>query len=168
MKLSPFYAKKVTVFFERYFEGAFVFKDGKILINDVIITEERFNILKLMFSIATGEKDFSEWTNFLQQKDTEEKEMDALSKSILEKMRLNEEKIKKTKEGKNNSGKKTDIDIIMLSIVNEIPSISLNDIFNMNYFTFMWYYSNINKLVENKIQIVAAGNGLVKDFNYLT
>ena len=50
---------------------------------------------------------------------------------------------------------------------NEIQSVCLDDIFDMNYFTFMWYYSNVNKLIENKIQIVAAGNGMLKNFNYL-
>lgn len=165
LKLSPFYANKIKTFFNNYFEEEFDFKNDKIIVGNTELDEEKFNLITTMFLIATGYKNFSEWTDLFNK--PKEDSLDELSNSILRKMAQNNEKIKKTKENKQGQ-KTTDLDMIMLSIVNEIQSISLDDIFDMNYFTFMWYYSNLNKLIENKIQIVAAGNGLIKNFNYLT
>ena len=165
IKYSPFYTEIITKFFNKFFESQFTCKDGMMKLDDVVIDREKFDTIVMMFLIATGNKSFSDWTDMFNSK--KEEQLDELSNSILQKMAQNNAKIKKTKENRQNQ-KTTDLDIIMLSIVNEIQSISLDDIFDMNYFTFMWYYSNLNKLVENKIQIVAAGNGLVKNFNYLT
>ena len=61
MKLTPFYAEQIKKFFNTYFEGDFTFtsKDG-MLINGVKLDSEKFNLIVLMFLIATGDKDFNE------------------------------------------------------------------------------------------------------------
>ena len=98
LKLSPYYAEKITLFFNSYFEEEFDFKNDKIMLGNVEIDAERFDLIKLIFLISTGYKEFSEWVSITTNVIEKTKELDELSSSILQKMAKNNERIKKTKE----------------------------------------------------------------------
>lgn len=163
--LNPYYTKIISNFFSKFIKNFTIEKDN-LKINNITIDELTFDILSLFYLIGCGKKPYSAWEDFLK-KEQEPAELDDLSKSILAKIKKSEEKIRKIKEGaQNQKDKSVDLEMVILSIIYELPSIRLDDIFEMNYYTLFWFYHNVPKLIDCKIQTVAAGNGLAKQFTY--
>jgi hypothetical protein len=132
----------------------------EILCEGLPLSNEEFDLLLKMLQISCDEQKFE----VLSQKSQEDSEID---KKLKEKQDKVNQLKKKTKEIKQDS-KNTEItmDQIVMALCYEFPSFTPEYIFNMNVFSVMYYYSYIGKIIDNQIQIVAAGNGLTKEFKY--
>lgn len=82
------------------------------------------------------------------------------------KMKENEERIRKVKE-KNDSNKKIEMDEIFISIIHIFSQYTIENLMGMNYFSIMYLYKWSQKILVQKINDIAAGNGLAKNYKPL-
>jgi len=124
------------------------------------LSNEEFDLLLKMLQISCDEQKFE----VLSPKSQEDSEIEKKLKE--QKDKINQLK-KKTQEVKQaNSNTEITMDQIVMALCYEFPAFTPDYIFNMNVFSVMYYYSYIGKIIDNQIQIVAAGNGLAKEFKY--
>lgn len=163
--LNKVYREIINNFFTTYIQD-FHFEKNIMYVGDLEVSEDIFNILKIMFLVGTGKLPYSAWTDFIKERQSShEKEMDDLSKDIMKKLKASEDKVKKIKSSAK-TGKEVEIEIVILAIISELPSFNFDNIFDMNCFSLYWLHSNLPRLLDNKIQTIAAGNGLTKDYKY--
>ena len=140
------------------------FINNNLICNDSTITYEEFMLMNDLLDISCGDKDLN---SFLKEQSDEKKEKKNSHLSDLEKrMKENEEKLKKIKEDKKGNQDSITIDQIVIAIIYEFPGLKIDDVFKMNFYSVLELWKYISKIVDTKIQIVAAGNGLIKDFTY--
>lgn len=124
------------------------------------LSNEEFDLLLKMLQISCDEQKFE----VLSPKSQEDSEIEKKLKE--QQNKINQLK-KKTQEVKQeNSNTEITMDQIVMALCYEFPAFTPDYIFNMNVFSVMYYYSYIGKIIDNKIQIVAAGNRLTKEFKY--
>lgn len=153
--------------FLNYFNQIFPnieYKNSHFECGGIPLNSEEYDLLLEFLFVSCGERDFS---SLMQKIDLSYKkeELTELQKRKLEQ----DKKVQELKNKKKNKDKKDSsitIDQIVIAILYEFPSLSLEDIYNMNMVTLLDLWSYIAKIVDNQIQIVAAGNGLIKEFTY--
>jgi hypothetical protein len=142
-------------------------KENLLYFNAAPLTNEEYDYILNILEVSCGTKKLEEF------------EKEASVKKLSEydrKMQEQEERIKRIKESKNkvklgkdenkSEAKTITIDQIVIALTYEFASLTINTIFDLNVFTFLYFYGQLNKIVDNQIQIQAAGNGLTKKFTY--
>lgn len=140
------------------------YKEDRLWSQTRPIESEEYDILILHLKISCGEMPISE----LERETMSNKVEDELKKKIEEneqRIRDIKNKSKKKEDKKEDVGKAIPIDQIVIAIAYEF-NFDLNRIYEMNMFTLFELWSYITKIVDNQIQVVAAGNGLTKKFTY--
>lgn len=133
------------------------------------INSDEYNLLIDFLLVSCAEKDFNDFMakiDFSYQ--TKNKELTPLQKKKLEQEKKLEE-IKNKKKQKNKGSESKDaitIDQIIIAVLYEFPGLTLQEIYNMNMITLIEFWKYVSKVLDTQIQIVAAGNGLVKEFTY--
>lgn len=163
INFSKIYSSLLRNFFETYISHC-VIRNKKIYVDDIELSESEYNIIRLLMLIGLGLKPYSEFTD-LDKKAFDDSSLDETSRQLRRKLEAARKKVEQAKASKQ-ANVKIEPETIFLSIIYELPSISLFEIFNWNYFTLYWYFDNIPTLVNNKIQTIAAGNGIAKDYKY--
>ena len=142
------------------------FRDGVFYFNDQELTNEEYDIILEILLLTCAEGDLN---LFLSKLETKEEPVVKKLSVIEKKMKENADKMasmKKVDEKTKNSNSTITIDQIVIGILYEFPSLRLEDIFSMNMVTLLDFWKYVSKVVDNQIQIVAAGNGLTKEFTY--
>jgi hypothetical protein len=125
--------------------------NGKLIrIQDFILTPELFNdIDTVIFKILEKERIKIE------------PEDDEIEK------RLKEEKLK-IQRIKQNSRKKDTLkfDDLFAAILYEFPQYKLEDIFELNIYTFYYLFKYVGRIANYEVSQIAAGNGLAKKHKY--
>lgn len=157
---SGYKQELIMKYFKKYFINV-EFKRNLIYFNDSLLTAEEYDVLLNFFLISCGEKEYVDTKSA--------KEEDKLS-DFEKRMKENEEKIKKKKENKTGEkkGKPPTIDQIVVAILYEFPSISLEQIYNMNMFTFYYFWAMVSIVAEERVMSIAAGNGLTNEYTHFT
>lgn len=146
------------------------FEEDQLKCEGIPLTSEEYDILIEALEVSCSEKDLDKFLNKL-----ESKEDHTASNSLIEEAqkRLSAAKEKgkpvenkKQKEESTQKGKGVTIDQIVISVLYEFPSLSIERIYDMNMFTLLQFWSYVSKVVDNQIQIIAAGNGNLKKFTY--
>lgn len=158
------YEKSTTTIY--YFNKLFPnldYIDSQFKCNDVPLTYEEYNILIDILLVSCAEKEYEEFVN-------RTKKVEVKNSFLTEaENRLKAIKDKAKKVDKEENTSKTNaitFDQIIIAILYEFPSLTLDRIYDMNMFTLLDFWKYISKVVDNQIQIVAAGNGNVKKFTY--
>lgn len=155
------YKQEIIIkYFTKYFINA-DFKGNLIYFDDVVLTSEEYDVLLNFFLISCGEKEYV---------DTKAAQEEEKLSDFEKRMKENEEKIKQKKENKTGEkkGKPPTIDQIVVAILYEFPSISLEQIYNMNMFTFYHFWSMVSIVAEERVMSIAAGNGLTDKYTHFT
>lgn len=137
--------------------------NGDLCFDGIPLLPEEYEILVDFYEASCLETDF---TDFMRKIDINYQSQieDEKTKEIQERL---ERAKKKNKKSEKNSGSKTiTIDQIVIGILFEFQSLKIEDVYNMNLFTFFEFWKYISKITDYKIQVVAAGNGLIKEFTY--
>jgi hypothetical protein len=125
--------------------------NGKLIrIQDFILTPELFNDIDIViFKILEKERI------------KVEAEDDEIEK------RLKEQKLKVQKI-KQNSRKKDSLkfDDLFAAILYEFPQYKLEDIFELNIYTFYYLFKYVGRIANYEVSKIAAGNGLAKKHKY--
>lgn len=155
------------------------YKKSCLMVDEEVVTAEEYEVLLKMLLISCGEMDMDLFMNQVQVAAKPPRELtpsEKRAKEVEEKL----ERIKKTgkkrekekqpdTKSENNTASKSStimIDQIIIAILYEFPSLTLEGVYNMSMFTLLDFWSYIQKVVDNQIMIVAAGSGHVKKFTY--
>lgn len=149
-----FKKEMVIRFFHKYFTNLQI-KEDMIFIGDREITAEEYDALLDVMLISCGEKELDSISL---------KEETELEKRIREK----EEKIKKIKAEKDKSSKTITIDQIVVALLFEFEALSITDIFNMNVFTFNYFWNKVPEVVNERIMSGAASAGHAENYSHFT
>lgn len=137
--------------------------NNKLFVDENEITSKEFDILFKIILITCAEEKLDDFINKENKVVKEERKLSNLEKKILEQ----EERLKKLKQkSSNKSDSNITIDQIVIGVLYEFPSLSLEKIYEMNMFTLLEFWKYVSKVVDTQIQVVAAGNGLIKKFTY--
>lgn len=150
----------------KYFTQIFTntrYDDYQFFVGEFEISDEEYETMLEFLFVSCGE---TEMEPFL-------KKIDYSSGRPLSKieqiMKDNEEKIKKRKKKKKETEDKANavtMDQVVIAILYEFPSLTLDKIIDMNMYSLLTFWKYVGKVVDNQIQIVAAGNGNIKEFTY--
>lgn len=145
-----------------------IYDKNQLYCNNSLITNEEFTVLNDFLKVSCAEQDLD---TILPESKIEEEEEETLQgkfASLFNKIKSNEEKLKKMKQKnkKGNSSNTITIDQIVIAIIYEFPSLKIEDVFQMNLFSILEMWKYVSKVIDTQIQIIAAGNGLVKNFTY--
>lgn len=147
------------------------YKTSQFFCGESPLNSEEYDILLEMLSISCGEEEIEPFLKKMETSAQEPKELSPAEKRMKEtqdKLKAIKEKGKKKNNKKDNNSKSSTITIdqIVIAILYEFPSFKLDDLYNMNMFTLLSFWKYVSKVVDNQIQIVAAGNGHIKEFTY--
>lgn len=126
--------------------------DNHLVFEKKIITSDQFDVLFEMILIACALKEFDDNPQV-----STNDELD----DFMKRQKEYEAKINKTK--KVDDSKKFDFSKALITVVSFFPQYKLEDILNLNYYTFYQLYTWALKRDSYFIAKVAAGNGLLKD-----
>ena len=159
----------------KYFKLLFpnlIYQNSNFFVEEEMLVYDEYRILLDAILVACAEKDLKA---FFKENEPEVKEEEENLDPAIKKMREAQEKVKKIKSKKTkNSDKKNDktkdgegitIDQIVVALVYEF-NFSIAEIYDMNMFALLHFWTYISKVIDTQIQIVAAGNGLTKEFTY--
>lgn len=129
------------------------FEAKQLKIKDISVNEKLFNqIIEVVYKILGKEKivinpDDDEFTR-------KEKEI---------KLRAQRIKAKGKKVGE---GKGVKIEDWFAALIYEFPQYKIEDIFNLNIYTFHYLFKYVGKIANYEVSKIAAGNGLTKKHKY--
>jgi hypothetical protein len=146
------------------------YKSSQFYCGDKALNFEEYDIILRMLSISCAEEEIEPFLKNLETSAQEPKELSVSQK----RMKEVQDKIKAAKEKGKNKNKKEDksngstitIDQIVIGILYEFSSLKLEEIYKMNMYTLLFFWKFVSKVVDTQIQIVAAGNGHIKEFTY--
>ena len=125
------------------------FVDESLYQGDNLITEQIFDIFCEYFNVAMGFKKLQT------EPSKKEEELDDWAKRKL----ACQKEIEKCRN--NNKGDNLKLDIVLASVIREFHC-SFDEVYNMNLYTIHYLYSLVYKLMRYDVDVVAAGNGLLK------
>lgn len=157
----------ITQFFQLLFPNL-TLNECMFYVDNEELTNEEYEILLKILLVSCGEKSLDEFIEY--GNNTVAKSEVIVEDPLLAKIRAQEQRLKEMKNKKEKKstadGSAITIDQIVIGILYEFPSFSLEDIYNMNMFTLLHFWTYVGKVVDTQIQIIAAGNGLIKKFTY--
>lgn len=128
------------------------FEGNEIFIKDMFLSSSVFeSIVEIIFKILSREK------IIIKEDDDEFTRMEKEAK-------LRAERIKKTSKPEE-EGKLEDS---LIALIYEYPQYTLEDLFQLNIFTFNYLFKFIGKIANYEVSKIAAGNGLAKKHKYFT
>lgn len=167
---SKFRTKDVEQFISSVFPNLKII-DDLLYCDDKKITEKEYNILLDFILVSCAEKGYDELIKELEVEAEikSERELTPAEKKMKE-LQDKVDKAKKKNKSKEPSSKSEEssitIDQIIIAILYEFPNLSIKDIYSMNMFSLLQFWTYVGKVVDTQIQIVAAGNGNLKKFTY--
>lgn len=81
-------------------------------------------------------------------------------------IKLRAQKIRNNKKNKNSKDKDDSFENVIAAIIYEFPQYKIEDVFNLNIFTFNYLVKYIGKIANYEVSKIAAGNGLTKKHKY--
>lgn len=168
---TKFQIEKFEKFIHTLFPNLTILED-ELVCGETPLTEQEYDILLDFIAVSCAEKDFKEFMKKIEIGLPDSVEKSEGKKELTEhekKMKDIQDRLDAAKAKKKNkdSGQKTiTIDQIVIAILYEFKSLNINDVYDMNVFTLLEFWGYIGKIIDNQIQIVAAGNGNLKDFTY--
>lgn len=131
-----------------------------IAVDDQVLLEQDLQLIKNIILVGTGKMSMEDYTT--QEKRLGETEIDRLT-------RENEERIAKIKKSANDSkGKEITFAEGMITIISMLPGISLENIRELNMFSYKWLLKYAERMAADRIHVVAAGFGNLKDYKFIT
>lgn len=159
-----------TELYIKYFNLLFPnlnYQNDQFVYQNIPLNWEEYDILLDILFISCGERDIDPFLKKVEGGlDSEVKfsESQKRFKELQEK--IEKAKIKNKSKDKKLDSKHITIDQIVIAILYEFKSLTLEKVYDMNMFTILEFWKYISKIVDNQIQIVAAGNGNIKEFTY--
>lgn len=147
-----------------------VYHDNNFFVEESMLVYDEYKILLDAILVSCAEKDIKDFFKEFEPK-VEEKIDPAIKR-----MREAEERIKQIKQkgkklqngdtkNKTKDEKGITIDQIVIAVIYEF-NFSIAEVYDMNMFTLLHFWTYVSKVIDTQIQIVAAGNGLTKEFTY--
>ena len=150
-------------FFKNIWEYIFpnlILDNRSIKCGDIDITPEELSIVVDMLLVGCNFKDYEDFEkSSIENTDSELSEWD-------KKLKENEERIKKTKS-KSNSKHEIKMDEVFISIIHIFPQFTINSLMEMNYFSIMYLFKWSQKIIVQRVNDIAAGNGIAKNYKPL-
>ena len=140
------------------------FDKNELTYNNIKLTSEEFDYILKVLWVSCGELEFDKTIKDFEPTTTQ-KLSEVQQKLLDHQKRIDDAKAKKNKKQQNDKSNIT-IENIVLAILYEFPSFTSEDVYKMNMFTIYYLWQLLSRVVDNQIQIVAAGNGNIKDFTY--
>lgn len=140
-------------------------KDNNFLFQGKNLTNEEYEVLLNILDVSCGEKPLKDFKVVSKKPvNSKQEEMERKIQALKNKNKKDKKEKNETLETSKNSN--ITIDQIVIGILYEFPGFTLDRIYDMNMFTLLHFWSYVSKVVDNQIQIVAAGNGHIKKFTY--
>lgn len=136
--------------------------------NSSPLSSEEYETIIDMLLVSCAEKDYEEFLKGTKPKEEKKNSFQIEAEKRLEAAKAKKLDKKKDKKENKESSKANNITIdqIVISVLYEFPGFTLDRVYDMNMFTLLEFWKYVSKVVDNQIQIVAAGNGNVKKFTY--
>lgn len=143
------------------------YREDLLYVDDKALIDEEFDLLIRILNISCAEVEIDPFLKEIGKGSTSKgiELLNDIQKKNQEKIDAIRNKNTKTKDKSSTKDNAITIDQIVFAIMYEF-SLKIDDIYRMNMFTLLYYWSYISKVVDNQIQIVAAGNGNIKKFTY--
>lgn len=152
----------------KHFLGKYIIssqiKEKEIFLEDEKILSYELEYIANVILIAAGYKFFDEnlTSNLEKQMEEEKKVSDPVLRELLKKEREAELKLKRAKDKKNNKeASDFKLEDLLITVSHEF-NMKLSEVFDLNFYTLIWYYSFVYKIDVHKVHQIAAGNGLLK------
>jgi hypothetical protein len=156
--LSKDYRDLFVGFLNKFFQGIEIQENSIIFTSGRYLEAEEYELLRVMFLVYNGLKDFKEYENLVKQNQETEAEKEA---------RLKLEKVKKHKASKKKEDSKSPtIDQIVATILYHFTSFSFEDIYNMSIYSVFRYYELAIGAQTYEVKLAILSTGSVKDFKY--
>jgi hypothetical protein len=131
----------------------FSFRNKQLKIHSITVNEELFNtIVEILYKIMNKK----EKIKIVDGDDEMTQKMKAMQKKIQE---------IKTK-GKKMNEDSTDFESMFVALLYEFPQYKLEDLFELNIYTFYYLFKYVGKIANYEVSKIAAGNGLAKKHKY--
>lgn len=128
---------------------------------DIDLTHDQVELIIDMLLVSSN---FMTWDDF--EKKGKEQEQSEAIRAWNRKLKEREERIKKTKQ-KSNSQSNIKMEEVFISILNSFPQYKIEDLMELNYFAIMFFFEWSQKIAIQKVNDIAAGNGLLKKYKPL-
>ena len=127
------------------------FKDEQLWVGEILLESSLFEeIIKLIFKILGKKKVFIS---------EEDDEFTRMEKEAI----LRAERIRKNSKKNDNDSKLEDS---LIALVYEYPQYKIEDLFDLNIYTFNYLFKYVGKIANYEVSKIAAGNGLAKRHKY--
>lgn len=127
------------------------FKDEQLWVGEILLESSLFEeIIKLIFKILGKEK------VFISEEDDEFTRME--KEAILRAERIRKNSKKNDKDSK--------LEDSLIALVYEYPQYKIEDLFDLNIYTFNYLFKYVGKIANYEVSKIAAGNGLAKKHKY--
>jgi len=130
-----------------------IFKNKQLKIYDIVVDQILFEqIIEVIYKIM-GKKEP------IKINDTDDE--------MTRRMKETQRKIQEIKsKGKKMDGKTTDFEDMFAAIIYEFPQYKIEDLFDLNIYTFYYLFKYVGKIANYEVSKIAAGNGLSKKHKY--
>lgn len=150
--------------------------NNSLFFNKKEISSDEFDLLFEFLLVSCGDKLLKDIQEIITkgqmhsgeiEKNKKLKEFELKKKEAEEKiLAAKNKRNRKNKSNTKGSESKITIDQIVIAVMYEFPSLTIDRIYQMNLFTLLEFWKYVSKVVDNQIQIIAAGNGNIKKFTY--
>jgi len=156
---NQMYTEEIALTLHRYIPGIKIELQG-FFVKDEYITPDELDFMIDVWKIAIGAKNLEQW---LDQTEKKEEPIDEFEKMIQER----EAKVRKIKQNKKEEQQKTQLEQIVVTVMKEF-SLKIEDILKMNLFTIFWHYYYALKFSNYRVETIAFGNGLLKQYKHFS
>lgn len=140
--------------FQKCIEG-FKYADDSLKVGDLWLSNEVFELICTYVAISCGQKKIDVLKQI-----TEEENLTPAMREWNRRLREDQEKIDRAR-AKASEGKGAELDVVIACLVREFR-LSLEEIFNMTYYTIFFLFSQIGKIARYDVDVIAAGMGSLK------
>lgn len=148
--------KNISLVFHKVFPNIDIEKSS-MQVNKIEITDEQFDLLFDMLLVGCN---FLTFEDFEKKGKEDENEEDKMLQDFLRKQKEAEEKLKKMRK---NKADQIEFDKMAICIVSYFPQYKLQDLLELNYYTYFKLYEWSIRREYQFVTDVAAGNGLIGD-----
>ena len=136
-----------------YLLPGFLFESKQLKIHSIVVNESLFDlILEVLYKILNKKEKI--------------KVVDG-DDEMTRKMKAMQQKIQEIKQkGRKINEDSTDFESMFAAILYEFPQYKLQDLFELNIYTFYYLFKYVGKIANYEVSKIAAGNGLAKKHKY--
>jgi hypothetical protein len=128
-------------------------KEKILMIKEHVFTETMFNEVLIVVNKIMGRKD-------------KVKILDTDDEMTLKMKRMQERIAEIKQKGKRINENSTSFEDIFAAILYEFPQYKMEDLFELNIYTFYYLFKYVGKIANYEVSKIAAGNGLTKKHKY--